>query len=543
MSVRALLQNSPRGQGQILGSATTWSDITAGALTLDTLHCVNMYATNIYSGGNDQVPDIYYYGQVALTASFAGNTGGATSNALVSVVTFPEPFYDGPPGDPFAASIQLTLAAQTQSTNGSNVPNQIATQGYLAPYASPLNQFSNAGQLTGVAITVPATLQTGTAVTPISYRGNVHWYAIGVPPQNPPSPWSAITVPQGAYDSGSNESGWVSTSLAGGGGYSTAVLPFYGTVPPVTNGGVVGASSNGILIGPATIPSGGYTSVDGEAADFPIYIRPVAPTIGGLATSPQVPCPTSDAPQSEFWIQAVTIGATPNSVQLGNTVNTAPVPINITQALMLSSQGSDGQTPPYITTTGAGGGYGFRARIFTPSADARNSDGPLYVQLLCGWGLSDPTSNAGISRIALTGWYGNAFFKNAPTTNLTASKYSIVPQVNIFFGSASGEPEGTPPPSTPFSLTGTRWSTNEVASSSPLYETTINVNAPPIVGPQLWYTGNPNFPIKTSTNESGNFASYPNGYYKLPTAGSVAPVSPPSATAGWLNSHMNFTIV
>lgn len=538
MSIRGLLQSSQLGIGQALSDATTWANVKAGSLTLDTLQCTNMYATNIFSGDEDQVPDVYYYGQISMANTYAGNTNGAGGNPAVSTLTFPNPFYDGPPGDPFAPSIHCTLA--TGTITAASIPgtvlNTVATEGYLAPFVRPFT--SVPGQVAGFAVTVPATM--GTGVAPVSFRQNIHWYAIGVPPQNPPTPWTVISTPAGAYDTLTNPSGWISVPLAGGAGYSSCQLPL--TLP---NSGVVGA--NPILVGAATIPVGGYLTVGAEKADFPIFIQPVAPTSDAVK-SPQTPCPTNPVPVSEFWIQAVTVLAPPNSVLGGVSVVRQPVSTNITQALMLCAQGAAGNTDPYITS-GATGGLGIRARIFTSSATSRNPDGDLYIQLLVGWGLLDPTTGGrgGLSRQGLTGWFGNAFLTTVPTTNLgNPQAGGFAPELTLFLGAASGDPVGTPPPSAPYSLAGTRWSSNEVGAASTLYQAGLptSLSAGDSTTVQIWYSGNPNLPITTTPfSAQGNPGALPGGFIAYPTAGAAPPAAPQSARDGWFNTHQLISVV
>jgi hypothetical protein len=555
MSVRSLSSDAPYGGGFRLGNAITWDDIQAENLTLNTLTVADLYVGKLHSGEDEQVPDVFYYGQFGMSGYQAGNTAGAGSTTQVAQIIFPDPVYDGAPGDVFSPSIQLTLTRTPGTATAPLNGTTSSTPGYLSPIATLYSATPGNGQCNGFWITVPALIPQASPapdiLTPIwgTLAGQaVSWYAIGVPPSSTPSPWNRLQPPIGAYDAVSNPFGWRNYPLAGGAGFSTFIIPIG---VPLTSSGIVGIDDAAVLPSAVTVPASPYyPNVAAEAADFPIILSPVAPTTG--ATSPQSPIPTSATPTASVFIQALLCQVPGNSAG-GGTGGGAAQNLNITQAMMLGqNDGTLGSFNPYITG-GAGAGYGIRARLYAaaPVATSRNPDGQLYLQVLLGWGLKDPllaTPTAGFARTALTGWYGNPFFSVAPplvSLGGTAFSPTFHPRLTILLGVSTGATTGQ----VPLSLSGVRWTTNETATDTTLYEKVfVNTGFLP---PQnvIWYTGNPNFPLQLPTSGIGgvgtsNVIFYPNGFVgfqNVQVNTSIPegdpPAQPPSSTNGWYNAR------
>ena len=543
MSLRGVLLDSPYNAGPTLGNSTSWNDITANKLALVTLVVQDLYATTIHSGGEDQVPDIYFYGSVDMSTTYAGNAG-----SLISTVDFPQALYDGLPGDPLAPSIQLSLV-KTTVIKSSVPPNTVNNPGYFAPMAFMFRNpnvvgppaIDYAGEVNGIFITVPCGNAATQFITPAYGQGvgqTVSWYCIGAPPNHPPSFWTTIQLPVGAYDAVTNPNGWNSHIVASTTGYSSCIMPIQDSTG---NAGIVGINPASVLIGPVSVATinTGYANAAAEAVDFPYTIQPLAPLTGG-ELSPQTPIVTQEVPISPFWCQAVVAYVPPNP---SSDINyRAAGLVNITQAIMLGSQGNNGLTSPCITA-GTTVGYGLRFRIFgtAPLVDTRTQNGgPLSIQFLLGHGLTNPvlaTPIAGIPRLSLSSWYAPNFFTVAPTP-VAGNQPTFLPELTVFLGCASGVAGGGIGTS-PLTVQSTRWSTNEFGGESKLFKVALSVNTTAT----LFYTGNPNFNPTAAVSGESN-AHYVNGwsnYELLPNAG--APPTPDSLVAGWSNSRQYFEII
>jgi hypothetical protein len=499
MSARALTLNNPYAGTFALGSGVSFNNLTGNTLSLRYLDVQELHVLKLYVGGEDQVADIYFYGYT--------NVQQPNADGLVTLVEFPEPLYDGAPGDPFAASAHITIVKDT-AVLASPPANLVATPGSLAPQGAFMQRVLNNGEVDGLWITMPRYINVTTSTTPAIF--SCCWYVIGVTPQAQAAPWRAITFPPAAS--------WTDVPGAGGTGYSTASFPM--------PGGLVGLDLNALNtggVGALVIPAGGYASDVDETIDFPYTFQPVASTSAPSDKSPQSPIVTHDLPQRQFWIQTMTIGEA-----YGLTFPCGRV--NISQAMMLGSQGNDGLSNPWITgitTLSPTFGYGCRFRVYTEAAPVPQQDTPLFLQVILGWGLADPTLAtpvAGLPRQSLGVGrfpYSPSFFKNTASIGNIQSDTTTPPRVRIMLGCSSGVPTGDT--GAPLSLSGTRWFTNQLADQSSLYLSDLYQTAG-------YFSGNPNFPlIPGGSVVSSNV--FPDGFFKYTSP----PTGSTSATDGYAN--------
>jgi hypothetical protein len=429
-----------------VGDSVSFSNLAGNTLTLDTLHVKNLFASNTHTG-QDVLPDIYYFGTVAVPTPGGWHTGVAGGTGFGNVILPGPVYYGSNVSDPLNPFISANAYNGIISTDGSgNWPlgaSSLAIYSNIVPYVNvtPISSGRQAGLIVGNYVdglqlflpstNHPADVSGGSLVGGLPSQGRVKvgagpvtpslprvcWYIGGAPPQSPASPWGNISILSR-----------VKTDISGVGSYTTFTCSLDGS----PSGGV---DVNGFLNALPVNTTGsqwatpyGVQPMSGGSTSFPT--SPDMVDVSGAGYFNWASVPTSNPLPANthpgFWVQSVILNKPVSTSQYQRT--------NYSNFLFSSNP---------ITT-----GQGVRFSVWRSGDSAANTSGTfnrMTVVIGNKIGTLDLTAQSSVgtgSRLP----YLQLLFGCASSGFTTSSIRWSSNQIGAVLNSWTGNPTSSPPP-------------------------------------------------------------------------------------------------